>query len=98
MEPVRRLGRDTVRRVRNGEQWMEPGEGDDYKVRTMNRVQKSFLKTASFFAAVAALWGLCSWVTTTNYVPSPGFAGIAGIAVFGIFWLFMYEFSGGTKS
>ncbi len=96
---MRRLGRDTVRLVRNGEQWMEPGEGDDYKVWTMNRLQKSFLKTAAFFAAIAALWGLCTWVTTINYAPSPVVCVTTlGVIAFGVCWLFVYELGGGWKS
>ncbi len=96
---VRRLGRDTLRRVRNGEQWMEPGEGDDYEVRTMNRVQKSFLKTAAFFAAIAALTVFFSWVASLNYAPSPVVCGSAvGTIVFGACWLIVYKFSRGPKS
>ncbi len=71
---------------------------EERQTKAMNRVQKSFLKTAAIFAAIATLTAFFTWVASLNYVPSPIVCGSAvGVIVFGICWLFVYESSGGTK-
>jgi hypothetical protein len=61
------LSRDTVRRIRNGEQWMEPGEGDyEARMSIWDRIESipvetrvniflgilAFVAVAGFFYAI----------------------------------------------
>jgi len=65
-------------------------------MKALNRLQKSFLKTAAFFAVVAAAAGALYRADTTTFNPSPVVCGsISATAFFGICWLIVYEVSGG---
>ncbi len=62
---------------------------------TINRVQKSFLKTAAFFAVVAAVAGVLVWIEAASFTPSPVVCGsLSAGAFFGMCWMFVHEITG----